>query len=165
MEEYVAIQRLDFFLTLSGLQGRMPTPSLAATSRTSHSGSLHSRLYLEQTHLIIQGTRILERKLTAVAALSTWPTPPSWRDSQQAEVASLSCCYLPHSAPALFTIGIGYMQCTPKPRLFTVSSSILKHHVATSYIVHLHFNLCKYFHRFSLSFTIVIGYIQCTHKK
>ena len=42
-----------------------------------------------------------EEKLTAVAAPSTWPSPPSWRDSQRAEVASLSCCCLPHTAPAL----------------------------------------------------------------
>merc|ERR550517_2458031 len=38
---------------------------------------------------------------TAVAGQSSWPSPPSWRDKQQAGAATLSCCSLQHIAPFL----------------------------------------------------------------
>ena len=49
-EEKTLIPQTPPSITLSGLHGSMPTPSLVATSRTSHSGSLHSRLYLGKGH-------------------------------------------------------------------------------------------------------------------
>ena len=50
-------------MTLRGLQGRMPTPSLEATSSTSHSGSLHNRLYLKETILLSSNKEQLAKNL------------------------------------------------------------------------------------------------------